>query len=103
MPRLETLRAKAGATLLDIVRPGWADEIDLSQLDLASCEGCVLGQLYGRYENGAAHLFAMEDNGPRADTAARAGFVSWGPSEKTADYSRLTAAWRRQIEKRQAA
>jgi hypothetical protein len=39
-----------GATLLDSVRPGWADEVDVPLLRMSACPRCLLGQLYGQYE-----------------------------------------------------
>ena len=35
-----------GAQWLDEVRPGWHKQIDLSQLNLASCQLCVAGQVF---------------------------------------------------------
>ena len=99
MPLLETIRAKAGATLLDIVRPGWADQVSPERLDLSDCQACVLGQLYGNYTEGVEKLFAMAENGTRYTVADRAGFdVVPGTT-----YSTLTKAWRREIEKRRNA
>jgi hypothetical protein len=39
-------RVKAGAALLDERMPGWAERIELAQLDLSSEWKCVLGQLF---------------------------------------------------------
>lgn len=107
--RLETVRAKAGALLLDLLQPGWADRIDTESLDLASCQVCVLGQLFGEYEYGAAKVFAMRFEGldnvrsEREKAAGDAGFcvareVSYDDSGPA--YRRLTAAWKREIDKR---
>lgn len=32
--RMESLRARVGATFLDVVRPGWAEEINVDRLEL---------------------------------------------------------------------
>lgn len=97
---LETIRAKAGATLLDIIRPGWAAEVRPEKLDMYSCHSCVLGQLYGYYSHGAELLFATAgDINVREGQSARAGFVSDRP-DYWETYSRLTKAWRREIAKR---
>lgn len=108
MPRFATIRAKAGAALLDIIRPGWANDIQPERLDLSSCTSCVLGQLYGRYDVGAEKLFAMRDSEGNRDVsdvdapAARAGFVWEERCDPNPDryYGNLTAAWKREIAKR---
>ena len=35
-----------GVALLDEKRPGWENEIDLTNLRMASFQSCILGQLY---------------------------------------------------------
>lgn len=45
-------RVERGAAWLDEHEPGWELKIDLGELNLASCYKCILGQVYGRYENG---------------------------------------------------
>lgn len=42
-------RVKAGAELLDRIRPGWHDLIDLDILEMSDCTKCVAGQIYGTY------------------------------------------------------
>ncbi len=49
-------RAARGAKLLDRRAPGWWERIEVSRLDLASCPLCVMGQLFGHYEQGLARL-----------------------------------------------
>jgi hypothetical protein len=107
MPRLETLRAKIGATILDVFRPGWASEVDLESLDLEDCKACVLGQLFGGFDVGAEKLFAMrhtEDGLPGgvADASIAAGFSLpiGGIWQGLIKYSNLTNAWKREIAKR---
>lgn len=41
-----------GMMLLDEERPGWEDELDLGTLNVADPHNCVLGQLYGEYQEG---------------------------------------------------
>lgn len=45
-------KVQNGSNLLDRVRPGWRDEIDLDTLDIGSLDCCVMGQLYGSYTRG---------------------------------------------------
>jgi hypothetical protein len=47
---------KRGAALLDQVRPGWWREIALDRLAMESCNDCILGQLYGGFDNGVRTL-----------------------------------------------
>jgi hypothetical protein len=35
------------AAVLDIEKPGWEKQINLVTLNMASCDHCILGQLYG--------------------------------------------------------
>lgn len=39
-------RVQRGIKMLDEVRPGWRESIDLDTLALADCEQCVLGQVF---------------------------------------------------------
>lgn len=39
-------RIEQGAAWLDETQPGWERRLDIGQLDLASCERCVLGQVF---------------------------------------------------------
>ncbi len=114
--RFETVRAKIGATLLDLLKPGWAEEINVETLKLDSCESCILGQLFGGYARGAEKVFAMRVTNPTPDgqsfyihrnpqvttACEEAGFVvpdSIGV-QLTKSYKNLTAAWKREISKR---
>jgi hypothetical protein len=117
--KLETIRAKAGALLLDMLRPGWANEIKVEQLRLENCNACVLGQLYGDYGIGAEKVFAMRIERDRTaieaegkpyrkyddtlDVAAQdAGFFLSDDREsrKRTTYDNLTKAWKREVAKR---
>jgi hypothetical protein len=58
-----TERVARGAALLDAKRPGWASRIDLVALDITSTSNCILGQLYGWYEEGQDALAELDDEG----------------------------------------
>lgn len=95
--KLAKTRAAIGAKLLDVLKPGWAQRIDLDRLDLADCSACVLGQLFGDFGVGAERLFTM-----RPDTfnaAKECGFDKDGFAES---WSSLNVSWRNEITKRQA-
>lgn len=48
----ESIAARQGALLLDALKPGWADELDVSDMIITSPGKCPLRQLYGSYEGG---------------------------------------------------
>jgi hypothetical protein len=86
-------RVTRGARVLDEVCPGWVKRIDLAVLDIASCLDCVLGQLYGTFDDGA---MVVEDF---SVGLARLGFdVEIG----THDVAALNQAWRAEIARRRA-
>lgn len=87
----------AGVELLDREEPGWALNVNLDRLGMASCRNCVLGQVFGSYGagiaqlrlNGSGHMYGF-DNG--SSLARLFGFVT---------YPILTAGWKTVIESRQ--
>jgi len=91
----ETVTAKVlrGARLLDKKYPGWEKKISLPELDLNSCEVCVLGQLYGIYETGLGQVF---EDGDRSDGFKRYhyGFSDLGTKDRM---RHLTQVWGRLI------
>jgi hypothetical protein len=56
-----TAQVNAGIKLLDEQQPGWRDKIDLETLNLGSCSVCVLGQIFGDYEEGTIELDIEDD------------------------------------------
>jgi hypothetical protein len=49
-------RVARGARLLDQVRPGWADMIDMEVFDIEDLRYCILGQLFGGWADGCTRL-----------------------------------------------
>lgn len=49
-------RVDNGVMVLDAVRPGWRQDIDVEALNLSSYVACVLGQIFGSYDEGLAAL-----------------------------------------------
>ena len=78
---------RRGEAFLDEHVPGWRDQVDPYTLDLANCHWCVLGQVFGDYDDGLALL------GLTTKDAQRLGFYRWGRQT----FDRLTEAWRRVI------
>jgi len=84
-------RIERGAALLDELRPGWDKTIDVDRLDLGNCERCILGQLYGGYDQALQML-----DGEVAKRPATFGFNTYGPER----FWTLTERWRTYIERR---
>lgn len=104
-------RVQAGVELLDRELPGWEHRIDLSDLDMSSGCGCVLGQLFSA--EWASALVSEEDDPyhyalrqlHELDCTQALAFdvLHWDDEDLVeADYERLTAAWRNRIEARRA-
>ena len=85
--------ATRGAELLDQRQPNWAKPglINLRLLDLNDSLTCVLGQLYGLYDDGldALHVWGR---------ACELGFCA-SPGNRHR-WGELTEAWRAEIRKR---
>lgn len=98
--------AKQGAVWLDQVSPGWAEVIDLDDLNMESPVSCVLGQMYGgRYGHGILALaeelgvdvYADDGNAdPRKcdEVAVGGGFnAPYDAVDPEATFDRLNEAW----------
>lgn len=83
-----------GAALLDQRRPGWEHDINLGRLDISFGSTCILGQLYGTFENGLAKVFVGFSL--TAEPAFEHGFIGWTLTQDAI----LTRAWRREILRR---
>ncbi len=80
-------RVEAGAKFLDVMSPGWEKKIDLSVLDLGLPNTCVLGEIFGNYEDGKDAL------GIEEAAAEGLGFQVSGDGVGSA-YTRLTNVWK---------
>lgn len=85
--------ATKGAAFLDEETPGWASRVDVKHFDMAEGYGCVLGQLYGGYEN-AISIF---DWWQEPHTPAKLGFDHCDAY----NYTQLNRAWVRMVFVRQ--
>jgi hypothetical protein len=115
--------AEKGAKRLDQRKPGWFRKIDQKKLDLGSTCYCVLGQLYGEYnEESIATVvggWVRKLTGSRSSVysvAERYGFTvpseaddwveddpNWQESKRsTVVWNRLERAWKLQIKERLA-
>lgn len=87
-------RVARGAALLDHEDPGWWQRIDVSGLDLASCQACVLGQLFGEFNDGVEAVFPrrLDKVDKRIGFAASRGFDVIDDVASDS-FDALTAAW----------
>ena len=85
-------RVAAGIALLDQHGPpDWRKQIDLNKLHIALPTFCVLGQLYGHYEEG---MGALERKvGGKFIDPHEYGFYAWEGLLTHANYGALDAAW----------
>jgi hypothetical protein len=84
--------AAYGAALLDRVNPGWHERINLADLDMSSACQCVLGQLYGWYEDGMTAI------GLDGETQLTHGFAGDPASNQFSEkYWRLDEQWVREV------
>jgi hypothetical protein len=99
--------AAKGAALLDVVRPHWHEVVSVGSLQMTSHTRCVLGQLYGRWQNGLLELFAKMDG----ELSDRYGFSAFCAGSDNADcldpeqlavWDALNVAWLNEIARRRA-
>jgi hypothetical protein len=88
-------RVAAGTALLDAREPGWWERINVGELRIDSHRNCILGQLYGTFDDGMAHHDLWHLDG-KPDV--RHGFMWTGGNT-----DRLAAEWKRVITERRAA
>lgn len=103
-------RARKGAALLDEFHGAdWDEMLDLDALDVSDCMFCVLGQLFGDYNDGLDRLLQVVDDRNKLD--AEYGFsmtqeefntLSAGMESLKSEevYAPLTQAWREVLTER---
>jgi len=86
-------RVLKGASLLDVHFKGydWRSEIDIETLEMDSSSQCVLGQLFGDYQNGLIAL-KLDDVSMGLDARREAGFstCAWD----SYDWAMLEYEWK---------
>lgn len=85
-------RVAKGAALLDAQRPGWAQRINVRELDMSSGCFCILGQLEPSYTAALRSLWPT-DLACRVLETRRCGFDVNPSSDKFSDYLKLQWAW----------
>jgi hypothetical protein len=107
-----TARVRRGMKLLDEAKPGWERQIKLVDLSLDDANYCVLGQLYGTYDEGLERLGGILALPTYEAWAERGGFTLaevehehiWDQADpeplRERYWGRLTVAWKREIARR---
>lgn len=95
-------RVLDGVAFLDERVPGWADKIDLDEFEITSVSCCVLGQLYGDYEQGCGTLFGYRSAySSRPRDLGFLGAYGAGDDAENVDYAVLQESWEAVIRERQ--
>lgn len=89
---------RRGARLLDEKRPGWAEKVDVAQLNMASASRCVLGQVAQAEGTHYHGLFTKLFNSDSYNEVAHGLALRDGANNE--NWAALKAAWVAEIEKR---
>lgn len=88
------LTVKRGAVWMDQNYPGWAQRINLSNLDMGDCEACIIGQTIGTYDNFEPEGFSWAvDHGFDVGAAASIETIILA-------YSNLESCWTEEVHNR---
>jgi hypothetical protein len=96
-------RVAAGVKLLDEKRPGWRSEVSAELLSMVQKSQCVLGQIFGWYDDGRAQLglgyITAPDYGFTSDYRNYEQFEGLDEKIKAEneEFAALTEAWRQQL------
>lgn len=82
-------KVKRGMALLDQFEPGWVDKVDLQALQISHPMFCVLGQVYGEFDEATKQFWGSESSAYRLAMAQAHGFDRSVGSE----YAELTDVW----------
>lgn len=96
---------KAGARLLDNTRNDWYLTIDTKKLDLADCNRCILGQIFGSFVTGLKVLQVDPCKGgyPEEAVGDYLGFNAVTFGEDDPLWDELAELWIAEIEQRRRA
>ena len=84
-------RVACGMAFLDTRMPGWHKDVRVGDLDISTSCGCVIGQLFGSYNDN------VEGLGLTPHDARDLGFYEFDGQGREERYGRLTAAWQDSI------
>ncbi len=105
-------RVEAGAAYLSVVHPHWYKHVDLNILDLGSAQKCILGELYGDFDEAEEDLHldrevGIKGNGAIPQSEALGLLISNALDPVTdsltakakRQYKILTLLWKKKIKK----
>lgn len=97
-------RAARGAALLDVTQPEWVSRVDPKTLAVSDPENCVLGQVYGDYDE-AINALNLDARGQKefGFDCEYKPFVGAEAPEPVVRFSELTSAWREILDARREA
>lgn len=55
------MNVREAAKRFDEIRPDWFTRINFETLDMNDCLNCILGQVFGHYDNGIEVIFGQND------------------------------------------
>jgi hypothetical protein len=96
-------RVAAGVAWLDQNVPDWSGRIDLGDLNLAVCDDCILGQVFGNYWDAPLDAERSSDGKPLVFGNYDAVATGLGFQGNWFEYKYLGTEWRRVILARRAA
>lgn len=102
------LAVKKGIYWLDENHPGWVSQINLSALDMAECQQCVIGQAVGDYTTTTRRAANTTEFRVGTIWAVEHGFESprvaiyqeYGGSLTTYGYTELEVLWSEEVKRR---
>lgn len=85
---IETMvaRVNRGSALLDEKKPGWNFDVVPERLDMTSTSLCIVGQVYGDYDEYVGPLFGYDGYGESEQDAIEHGFITPHEQDEESDY-----------------
>jgi hypothetical protein len=90
-------RVADGVAVLDEMRPGWANVVDIDTLEMSYASMCILGHVYGSFDAGCMMLY-----GRHAGESEAEGLHGFAQVHVDEDWAPIQAEWVRIVSARQA-
>ena len=55
------MNVRDAAKRLDEIEPNWFNKIDFETIDMNDCKNCILGQIFGYYDDGIMKIFPEKE------------------------------------------
>ena len=89
-----TNRVAAGMRFMDGLAPGWRHDINVATLDIRSNCDCVIGQVFGSFNDYREKIFDYESP---AHHPMMLGFFAFGGADAIEEFAELTREWKRAL------